>query len=54
MYYKAIVMEININYVIVMKNDGTLTYIKYKPGLKIGDNIIFTESDIYKKKKNTL
>lgn len=51
MYYKAIVMEINNIYATVMKNDGLIAFIKYRQGLSIGDNILFIDSDIYRKEK---
>ncbi len=51
MYYKAIVMEVNDIYATVMKNDGLTALIKYRQGLNIGDNILFIDSDIYRKEK---
>ena len=49
--FKGIVMEIKDDYVIVMKEDGTLARIKNKDGLKIGNPIFFFEEDIYVKKE---
>ncbi|MDU1540538.1 MAG: anti-sigma factor domain-containing protein [Paeniclostridium sordellii] len=51
MYYKGIVMELNKDHAIVMKNSGDMLKIKIKKGLSIGDMIIFTEEDIIKKSK---
>lgn len=51
MYYKGIVMELNKDCAIVMKNSGDMLKIKNKKGLLIGDVIIFTEEDIIKESK---
>ena len=51
MYYKGIVMELNKDHVIVMKNSGDMIKIKIKDGLEIGDVILFTEEDIIQKSK---
>lgn len=48
--FKGIVMEIKDDYVIIMKEDGTLVRIKNKDGLKVGKSIFFFEEDIYIKK----
>lgn len=49
--FKGIVMETKDDYVIVMKEDGTLVRIKNKDGLNIGSAIFFFEEDIYIKKE---
>ncbi|MCJ8342973.1 MAG: anti-sigma factor domain-containing protein [Cetobacterium sp.] len=51
MYYKGIIMELNKDHVIVMKNSGNMVKIKIKDGLEIGDSILFTEEDIIQKSK---
>lgn len=48
--FKGIVMEVKNDYVIVMKEDGTLGRIKNKDGLKVGKSVFFFEEDIYIKK----
>ena len=45
--FKGIVMEIKDDYVIVMKEDGTLVRIQKKDNLKVGKSIFFFEEDIY-------
>ena len=45
--FKGIVTETKDDYVIVMKDDGTLVRIKNKDGLNIGTSIFFFEEDIY-------
>ncbi|CEO12962.1 anti-sigma factor domain-containing protein [Paraclostridium sordellii] len=52
MYYKAIVMEIKEEYVIVMTDDASLVRIKKRDHLKEGSSIIFLEDDILKNSKN--
>lgn len=49
--FKGIVMEIKDDYVIIMKEDGTLVRIKNKDDLKVGKSIFFFEEDIYIKKE---
>lgn len=49
--FKGIVMEIKDDYVIIMKEDGTLVRIKNKDDLKVGKSIFFFEEDIYMKKE---
>ncbi len=49
--FKGIVMEVKDDYVIVMKEDGTLVRIKDKDGLKLGKSIFFFEEDVYVKKE---
>lgn len=44
--YKGIVMEVKKDYVIVMKDDGTMNSIKNKDNLKLGDSIFFFDEDI--------
>lgn len=51
MYYKAIVMEIKEEYIIVMTDDASLVRIKKRGSLKEGDTIIFLEDDILKNSK---
>lgn len=46
MYFKGMVMEVKEAYALVMKEDGTITRILNKPGLKMGQKIFFTEEDI--------
>ena len=48
--FKGIVMEVKNDYVIIMKEDGTLVRIKNKDGLKVGKSVFFFEEDIYIKK----
>ena len=50
--FKGIVMEIKDDYVIVMKEDGTLVRIQKKDNLKVGKSIFFFEEDIYLKKES--
>lgn len=48
--FKGIVMEIKDDYIIVMKDDATLTRIKKKDGLKVGNSIFFFDEDVYVRK----
>ena len=50
--FKGIVMEIKDDYVIVMKEDGTLVRIQKKDNLKVGKSIFFFEEDIYIRKES--
>lgn len=47
--YKGIVMEVKKNYIIVMKDDGTMHRVKSKGSQQIGDSIFFFDEDIYNK-----
>lgn len=48
--FKAIVLEVKDDYVLVMKDDSTVIRIKKKQGLKCGDIIFVLEDDIYVEK----
>lgn len=48
--YKGIVVEIEDDYIIVMKQDASMLKVKYKQGLSIGDKIYFFTEDVLSKK----
>ncbi|MBG9989350.1 anti-sigma factor domain-containing protein [Aerococcaceae bacterium DSM 111176] len=50
-YYKALVVELHEQYAIVMNEGGSITRIKVKGDMKLGDSIYYLEEDIYIKPK---
>lgn len=50
MWFKGIVMEVNEDYSLVMKEDSQIVRIKNKEGMKKGDINIFLEEDLYEEK----
>lgn len=52
--YKGIVIEVNENYIIVMKQDASMLKIKFKEGISVGDKIYFFTEDILIQKSNRI
>lgn len=51
MVYEGVVLEINKRNIVVLTSNGDYLTIKYKKGSYDGQNIYFTEEDIYKENK---
>lgn len=51
-YYKALVVEADEEYAIVMNEGGSISRVKLKKDMKIGDSIYYLEEDLYIKPTN--